>query len=179
MPVEIRFEPIVRKNDKFPVNIADLLEREIGAVMTGPIRARLENSFEYRVSGWKHRPKFRSVFNRRAYKGNLTGFSLTTGPFGTNKRFWIFVSAGVKGRRIVPKRAQNLRIRGGVGGYSPLTGTGDRYGGLGIYDDTATFRSRGVNWPGIEARHFERYIADENRIFIFQILQAAVERATR
>lgn len=177
MATTIKFIPILPKRHNYPLDIADRLEQEVEMALNGDIRRSLELSFDRRVSGWDHKPAFRSKLNRRARKGNLTGFSLTVGPFGKNKRIWIFVSAGVPQHTILPKRRPLLRVRGGIGGYSAKTGTGDVYGGAGSYDDGATFYAKRVHHPGIKARTFETFIASENERFVIMELTKAINRA--
>jgi len=178
MPLQIKFEPIVMKRGNYPVDIVDRLEREFGDALGGPIRRALIKSFEARVIGWQHRPSFGSLggvkFRDRGGPGNLTGMSITIGPKGTNKRFWVFVSVGTKPHLILPRRAKFLRIRGG---YQPHTRRG-RFGGAGLYIGDVVF-AKSANHPGIAPRGFERDIADENAGFIFRTLSMALARAVR
>lgn len=178
MPIQIKFEPIVAKRRNYPVDIVDRLELFMGDALNGPIRRALIKSFEARVIGWQHRPSFGSLggvkFRDRGGPGNLTGMSITIGPKGTNKRFWVFVSVGTKPHPISPKRGKFLRIRGG---YQPHTRKG-RFGGAGLYVGDVNF-VKFVPEQHIEGRGFERDIADENAGFIFRELSLALARAVR
>lgn len=180
MPVQVRLEPIVPKNRNFPENLYANLERELNAIMNGGIKRRIEGSLYLRTVFWTHRITFRSTYSTRASALGLTGVSLTTVPFGTNKRFWIYVSAGVKAHPIYPKRKNLLRIRGGIGGYEPHTKPGNRKGGPGRYDDSATFYAKYIrNWPGIVPREFEKDVVKESKAYIIRALELAIGRAMR
>jgi hypothetical protein len=177
MPVTFKFVPILPKRHNYPLDIVDRLEQEVEGTLNGTIRRSLELSFDRRVSGWKNKPGFKSTFNRRTRKGALTGFALLVAPAGKNKRLWVFVSGGVPQHTIIPRRRKLLRVRGGIGGYAPLTEPGDRYGGVGGYIEDMTFYARRVNHPGIKPRSFETYIAKENEALVVMELTKAVARA--
>jgi hypothetical protein len=177
MATTIKFTPILPKRHNYPLDIADILEREVEGALNGTIRRSIELSFDRRVSGWKNKPFFKSTLNRRARKGALTGFALLVAPSGTNKRIWVFVSGGVPRHTIIPRRRKLLRVRGGIGGYAPLTEPGDRYGGVGGYNEGMTFYAKRVNHPGIKARSFETYIAKENEGLVVIELTKAIARA--
>lgn len=178
MPTQLKLEPIVPKRKDFPVNLYSNMEKYLSTAMNGVIRQRIEGSLYLRTVLWTHRITFKSTFNTRASALGLTGVSLVTVPFGTNKRFWVYVSAGVKGHPISPKRKNLLRIRGGVGGYLPHTKPGNYKGGPGKYNDSATFYAKYIRqWPGIEPRDYEKYVVDENRVFIVKTITAAIDRA--
>src|SRR5574337_1312819 len=108
MPLQIRFEPILPRRSNYPVDIVGKLEAEVSNALNGPIKDRLEKAFEKRVSGWKDRPDFKSKMNRHASALGLTGFSLTVGPFGRNKRIWVFVSTGTIAHPIYRVRVKVL-----------------------------------------------------------------------
>lgn len=177
MAVEVRVEPILPKRKDYPLDVANRVEREVGNVLRGYVQSTLVQAFYRRMIGWKEKPDIRGTFNRRAYKGNLTGFSLTVSPSGRNKRLWVFVSGGTP-PHIEPRGGVKLMvIRGGVHGYRPRTMPGDYYGGPGDYDDAGTFRARQINHPGIEARQFEKHIAETNTDDFVNRITAAVARA--
>lgn len=179
MATQIRIEPILPKHHDFPLNFADRLEREIEDVLRGRIRSTLVAAFYRRMWGWEKRPDITGTFSRRAYRGNLTGFSLTVSPSGRNKRLWVFVSGGVPAHSISPRRAGGaMTIQGGIHGYRPRTLPGDYYGGPGDYDAEGTFRTRQtVHHPGIEAREFEKEIADQNESDFTRAIVSAIKRA--
>lgn len=178
MPVEVRMEPIVPKNRDFPENLYSRLEASLAVAMQGPIRQKIEGDLYGRAVGWAHRITFKSTYNTRASALGLTGVSLTTVPFGTNKRFWVYVSAGVKSHPIRPRQAPLLRIRGGIGGYAAHTRPGGYAGGRGNYNDDATFYAKYIrNWPGIEPREFEKWVVNKNKSTIVELLTAAIDRA--
>lgn len=179
MATTIRFDPILPKTGNFPLNIADRLETELGGAMNGIIRRSLKSSFEARVAEWQKRPGFKSTFDKRTRKGGLTGFSLKVEPFGPNRKIWIWVSAGTKEHRIPKAGRKRLRIRGGIGGYSPKTRPGNQYRGTGYYNESGTFFAYTVKHPGMEPRMFEKHIAEENTRLIVNEITQAVARAMR
>lgn len=181
MATQIRIEPILPKRHDYPMDVVENLEKEIENTLRSYIRSTLVRSFYRRMVGWKEKPNITGTFNRRAYKGNLTGFSLTVSPSGRNKRLWVFVTRGTKAHTISPKRAGgSMTIRGGIHGYRPRTLPGDYYGGPGDYDVESTFRTRrSVNHPGIEARDFEKQIADENEDDFIKQITSAIARALK
>lgn len=181
MATQIRLEPILPKRHNFPLVIADQLEKEIENTLRGYIRSTLVRAFYKRMTNWKQKPDITGRFDRRAYRGNLTGFALVVSPSGRNKRLWVFVSGGVPQHIIAPRRAGgSMTIKGGVHGYRPRTMPGDYYGGPGDYDPEGTFRTRNaVKHPGVEAREFEKHIASSNEDDFVRVIAAAVKRALR
>jgi hypothetical protein len=180
MPTQIKLEPIVPQHRNFPENLYAQLEANLAVAMQGPVRQKIESALYSRAVGWAHRITFKSTYSTRVSALGLTGVSLLTVPFGTNKRFWIYVSAGVKAHPIYPRKKNLLRIRGGVGGYASHTKPGGVAGGRGAYNDDATFYSKFIrNWPGIEPREFEKWVVAQNAAAIVSILTAAIDRAMR
>lgn len=183
MATQIRIEPILPKRPNYPLSVIGELEKQLSDTMRGPVRSTLVYEISRRMHGWKQsrRPDVSGQFSRRAYKGNMTGFSLTVGPSGPNKKFWVFVSGGTVPHEISPKRPGGyMTIRGGVGGYRPRTLPGDYYGGPGDYDQASTFKTRNtVNHPGIQAREFEKEIVAKHERAIVVMITQAVQRALK
>lgn len=174
--IQIKFQPIKRKNASYPVNIMARAEFEFTNVLMGPIQAILVGAMTLRTLGWKTPISFGSKFDSRSRSGNATGWALTVKPGGPGATLWGYVSLGVKGHIIVPRRRKMLFIRGGIGGYSPRTTPDGRYAGPGVYSANG-FWTRRVNWPGIEPRNFEADIKRIHEGEIVGLLGEAWERA--
>lgn len=179
MATTIRFEPILPKRSNFPLDVADRLEKELTNELRGYIRSTLVQKFYRRTANWKTKISISGRLDRRAYKGNLTGFALIVAPAGRHKRIWVFVTRGTKPHVEPRAGVKTMVIRGGVHGYRARTGPGDYYGGPGDYDPDGTFRARQVHHPGIEARDFEKHIVEEVESDFVGRLERAIQRALR
>lgn len=174
--IQIKFQPIKRRNASYPSNIMASAEREFANVMFGPILHILVGAMTLRTLGWKTPISFGSRLDTRSRMGGTTGWALTVKPAGPGATLWGYVSLGVWGRPIVPRRRKMLFIRGGVGGYSPRTTADGRYAGPGTYSLNG-FWTRRVNWPGIKPRAFEADIKRIHEGEIVGLLGQAWERA--
>lgn len=180
MPVNIRFEAILPRRKRYPADLIEKMEDEVGLALIVPIQLTLVSAMRKRVRGWSTFVQFRGAYRRRQRAGGWTGASLTVSPYGRGRKQWQFVSSGVRGHMIYRRRAVYLVIRGGRGGYRPHTSPGGGYGGPGTYNSAGTYRTiHPVRWPGIQARNFERHIVDEVRTSVVKDLVKAINRALK
>lgn len=180
MPVNIRFEAILPRRKRYPTDLIEKMEDEVGLALTVPIQLTVVSAMRKRVRGWSTFVQFRGTYRRRQRAGGWTGASLTVSPYGRGRSRWQFVSSGVRGHMIYRRRAIYLTIRGGRGGYRPHTSPGGGYGGPGTYNNAGTYRTiHPVRWPGIQARNFERHIVDEVKASVVKDLVKAINRALK
>lgn len=168
------FRAIVRKNQAYPVNIADRLEASVSSAMLGSISRIIQRAMAKRVSNWDTKPGLRSDFSTRTRLGNLTGFSLKVTPTGKGADLWRFVTFGVKPHVIAPKASGRLLIRKG---YKSRTKPGGFYGGPGTYGGPNYYAHTVVGHPGIEARYLEKDIVKEVSDEVLNLLEKAVQVA--
>lgn len=175
MPVKIRIESILPKRSNYPADIIPKVMSAMEAALRGPVKHRLVREFEGRAAGWEHKPAFKET----SFRSGSQLMSITVGPFGNNKRIWVFVSSGVPRHRIPKAGRTRMRIRGGRGGYAPHTTTTGSTGRGSSYDESATFFAYEVDHPGIQARNFEADIANKAEGYIVGVLALAFSRAVR
>lgn len=175
MPVNIRVEGIFPKRSNYPADIIPKVMSEMEAALRGPVKHRLVREFEGRAAGWEHKPAFKET----GFHSGSRIMSITVGPFGNNKRIWIFVSGGVSRHPIPKSGSTRMRIRGGRGGYSSHTTATGSTGRGSSYDESATFYAYNVDHPGIKARNFEADIADKAEGYIVGVLALAFSRAVK
>lgn len=175
MPIKIQVEGIFPSRSNYPADIIPKVMSEMEAALRGPVKQRLVREFEGRAAGWTHKPSFKET----DFHAGSRIMSVTVGPFGNNKRIWIFVSSGVDRHRIPKSGRTRMRIRGGRGGYTPHTNTTGSTGRGSSYNESATFYAYEVDHPGIKARNFEADIADKSEGFIVGVLALAFSRAVR
>lgn len=175
MPLQIKLEPIFPERDVIAKRGATIL-RSLESVVSGDIARQIEGAMEKRVANWKRKPNFKSDFNSLP-----TRLSLLVKPAGAGLKQWKIVSGGAKAHHIVSRKGKNLFIHGGVGGYSPKTRPGNFYGGSGTYGGNSFY----IKWPyfanhpGVQAREFEKHIAEEETPKIVNKIQAVIDRVAR
>jgi hypothetical protein len=128
--------------------------RKIGQVLSDQVARDTKPRMEQVVAGWKAKPSFKSDLKRKD-----EGWVLWVGPTGPVARIWAYLTKGVEGHYIRPRRKRVLRFQTG---YRPRTHPGKPYyyQGPGRYVGHVRF-SRGHYWPGIEPRNFEQKIIAE------------------
>lgn len=175
MPVKIQIEGIFPKRANYPADIYPKVISALESALRGPVKQRLVREFEGRAAGWEHKPAFKET----AFHGGSQLMSITVGPFGNNKRIWIFVSGGVQRHRIPKSGRTRMRIRGGIRGYSSHTTAAGSTGRGSSYNDSATFFAYEVDHPGIQARNFEADIKRTSEGYIVGVLALAFSRAVQ
>lgn len=173
MPIKMTFRPVIPRANYFVAGYESWY-RAMGRALTGPVAKLLEDEFEKRAKGWDHAITFKTVFQEGA-KGPATArrLRIDVGPFGKNKRYWVFVSGGVGGHSIYPKEAnRRLWIKKG---YKSRTDVGDVYGRRWAYEGPYYYMPPGwgVYHPGNEPREFEKHIKEKNEKKIYDILLRA------
>lgn len=121
---------------KFLDKTEEFLKKKAGPELTDAEKTSVEN--------WNEPPVF--VFEYEETRDTMLVKAFPTGPFAKK---WVYVSEGVAGHRITPKRAQWLAFQPK---YDPHTKPGGKFGGPGTYSGSTQYR-KSVNWPGIQARH--------------------------
>lgn len=173
MPVQLKVEVILPSPRNYPDNVMDKIDAAIEATLKGVVKQTLKSAFEKRTGNWGHRPEW---VGRFAYEYMRYGHdpSMTVFPRGSARDIYTWVSRGTRGRVITAVNAPMLRYRH----YTPRTTASNTYGGPGTYYGPIK-KAKSVWNPGIEARHFEEHIIDEEGRGINAALQAAVLRASR
>lgn len=138
--------------------------------MKGPVASKIEKAEEDRVKNWEHKPRIKSIFTPQK-----TQLKLLVTPFGTNKRYWVFVSGGAAGKTYSVKKADYMTVRTG---YRAKTQPNNKYGGRGDYTGNV-YRAKTVRWPGIEPRNFEEHIIKKHQKSVERLMHKAVQRAIR
>jgi hypothetical protein len=144
-------------------------------------RGLTEASHEYRadmesfVMNWVHKPDI-----TQEAKNESDGFYIRIFPTGDNLKYWLWVSFGVSGKRIVPVSAPNLvfKYRGAGVSYAPKTAPGGAFGGAGKKIGPVQ-RFKAVQWPGIEPRKFEEQAILYNQKQFDKIMSDALAKGLK
>ena len=169
MKVEILIRPILPEPNVMGRKLQRIKD-ELVETTSGPIARMLIRGFLKRTAFWDDPPTFQGVTREQVRQ-----IRLDVGPFGRNKRKWVFVSGGTTRHLISPRRKNYLYIKRG---YNPHTKTGDYYRGPGTYDGPFYRTIRGVLHPGNAPREFEKYIIQDTKDSILRLVRAAIARAT-
>lgn len=169
-PVYLRIEPIRLKPAQRLDNRYKVFEKEMILVLKAVARV-VQREMERAQGKWDHK-----VTIRVRAKQTPRQYRVDIGPFGHNKRYWIFVSAGIAGRYIAPKRYGYLNIKKG---YLAHTSPMGNWHGSGTYRGPFYRVRRPVWWPGIEARNFEHLIIKWHGKHIIAAVMATVFRHFR
>lgn len=138
-----------------------------------------------RTTGWAYTPDFQ-------YKVDVepTGIFTHVFPSGWGEQYWTWVSLGVKGHPIYPRRkySKGFTPRSRKSGkypaalsiysYTPFTTPGGGYGGAGQRYFVG-YRRFVPWWPGIRPRNFEQHVAKELRPEYLRLMRNMVRRAVR
>lgn len=167
---KIVIRPILPKDPQFFVKAGEELVAQVTATLTGPVAKTLKSAQEDFIRDWEHAPNIDTVLTVQK-----TQIKLWVGPKGTNKRYWVFVSEGTRGKTIRPIRASTLNVRYG---YSPKTRPG---GGKGTGMYSGPFRrAMEVDWPGIQKpRKFEERVVKKHEKSIILLVTRAAEKVLR
>jgi len=153
------------------------MAKEVERTMDARVKPALVKEFKKVVADWEHKPRFAA----RKYV-NKGAIEVAVYPTGTNKKIWRYVSEGTKPHTIRPKHAKALRFQwGGPGSYKPRTTVGPppTFGGPGAVSGGKRVAFKQVIHPGIEARNFERHIADQYRPKFRREIENALRRGAR
>jgi hypothetical protein len=143
------------------------LERNVEAALRGPAKRIMKKEMNKTVKNWD--TPIQMVGRYSNIKGAVG--SMLVFPRGEGRRFWAILDQGAKGRTIAAVNAPALRYRPG---YAPKTRPGGRWGGSGRRSGPL-ITAKSVNWPGIEARNFEKEVAKNVEPELVKIVQAALE----
>jgi hypothetical protein len=145
----------------------DAFRRYVLEAMRNEIAPDIISMMERQVSYWDEIPEF-------DYAANITREGLSIWAYPTTMaNIWQWVSRGVEGHMIRPRRTQALKFRPktsySFGGYSFSAGS-----------SKAVF-SKGHWWPGIRPRRYEETVAseynDEFRRKAENIMRRGIRRA--
>jgi hypothetical protein len=167
MPILIKFQPILPKK-KFPTATWERLEKALKGYMQSDLSNMLKGDMEETVEGWSGKPSFTAKYSE-PFKTQMQVF---VSPSGQYKLRWIRISAGVEGHTITPRRAPRLRFQQN---YTPHTQPGGKWGGSGMRSGPTITASQ-VEWPGIKAREFSKWIAEKRKVKIMRDVQSIVKR---
>jgi len=163
--IELRFEVTTTKVD-FSKMVLDLENAALGCAND---LMKMESDI---VANWTNKPTF-------YVSGDTTaiGITYTVIPVGKTLQ-WRAVSRGAKGKTFGPKTAKNLVFpyQGKGNSYIPKTSPNLYYGGPGVKVGPIR-KFKQVNWPGIEARHFEESVMTKYKPTFESKMKAALARA--
>ena len=168
----IKIDPVFPKKD-YPAGLMDVLAREIRNTLMTEVKPLLQAEQQKRVKNWRTRPFFSGVYRRP----NQDEFHLVMSLSGSKeaKQRWTWVSLGTNRTGMIkPKRAKMLRYKM----YYSATNPGNVYGRYhGRAWNSTVWYSKEVKASSIDAREFETYIVDENKLKVFKLIQKAVDKA--
>lgn len=172
MPVGIRVEPILPTPQTLPLAKLAKVQTALIAAMEGTAQASMIVTLRSYTAKWRHKPSFKGRLTVNNGAGSIT---LTVMPAGAAKNIWVYVSAGVRPRRIVVVRAKRLRVRKN---YFAHTQPGGVVGGPGRYAGPTTYPKEVPRWPGIVARRFEvdaaAHLKDPLTSLLVDVVKAAL-----
>jgi hypothetical protein len=145
-----------------------IFDREMKAVLTGPIKDILQTAFKKRVARWKSKPGFPARYSLIA---NSVG-SILVYPSGTQVDKWKWTSAGTAPHAIVANKAKVLKFQKN---YNPHTRPGNVYGGPGKKSGKWV-NTPSVMHPGTAARDFEQNIVIDEQDKIMILLHEVIAR---
>jgi len=148
------------------------VRKVLGAALDNEAKPHFVQRFEMVTANWKHKPGFQARKFITADEIRLAVY-----PTGPNAQIWKWVSFGTRGGYQIPK--------GGPGflafqtGYKPKTKAPGKFGGPGVFTGPKVMGVMQVTHPGIEAREFEKTIADDERDWYNRTVENAWRRAIR
>lgn len=161
---------VTRGRKKFANNAK--IKRYMGDVMDNDVKPHFIKRFEMVVANWKHKVDFQA---RKFLRVDMIWLNVF--PTGPNKQIWVWVSKGTKGPYPIPKAGPGfLSFKTG---YKPKTRAPGKFGGPGIAVGPRVTGVMQVQHPGIEAREFEKVIAEDEKPWFSRTMENAWRRAIR
>ena len=161
--------PII-PDKNFLTNIMPAVEAATRNALTGTVKNILAQAMEKRVTYWRAKPHFIGVYRRVA--GDMVLLVTPSGSELAQKR-WLWTSRGTRKSWRYAKHGY-MRFKK----YNPKTRPGNVYGIGGSRTSGPTMRAKKV-YTGVEARHFEEHIVDEQRQRIIYDITQAINQAVR
>lgn len=160
----------IRGRKKFSNNAK--IKQYLGNVLDNEVKPHFIQRFDMVVANWDHKVDFRARKFLRTDKIWLNVF-----PTGPNKQIWVWVSKGTRGPYPIPKRGPGFLAF--KTGYKPKTKPVGKFGGPGIFTGDTVMGVMQVQHPGIEAREFERIIAEDEKAWFSRAMENGWRRAIR
>lgn len=168
---KIRSRRLYANQAAFRRSVQEGMRKDVAPLVTLALAKRVstwntEIGFEYRMSL------------------DSKGVGLHVFPTGEGAKFWRWVSRGVAGHPIRPKKMWSPSTKGRYRAkltlyrYSPKTTPGGGYGGTG-FRQFSGYRAYVPWWPGIAARLFEEHAARELRVPYRRTMENIMRRAVR
>jgi len=141
-------------------------------VIDNEVKPHFIQRFKMVTANWKHQVDFQA---RKFLTANRTWLNVF--PAGPNKKIWIWVSKGTEGPYPIPKSGPGFLAF--KTGYKPKTKAPGKFGGPGIFTGSTVMGVMQVQHPGIEAREFEKIIAEDEKDWYNRTMENAWKRAIR